>query len=189
MDAQKVIVFQTPFFTIDRLDYEDEGQAYYRLSGPDSAIVLLFNERTEILLVSQFRPTLGEITLEVPAGAIEPGESPVAAAKRELLEETGYRSQLFSLGDYFHLMMNRTNIRDYLFCGLVEPGQPSQPEEGIGHHWVSRKRFLELALSGGLRQLAGLGAVTLTSRILGLDVMSASRQSLALRLSQKLAEA
>ena len=189
MDNRKDTAFETPFFTIEQLNYEDRGQPYYRLSGADSAIVLVFNERTEILLVTQFRPALGEVTFEVPAGAIEPGEIPIAAARREVLEETGYGSRLFSLGDYFHLMMNRTNIRDHLFCGLVEPGQPSQPEEGIRHHWVSRKRFLELALNGGFRQLAGLGAVPLANKILGLDVMSASSRSLTKSLKQKLAEA
>lgn len=45
-----------------------------------------------LLMVRQYRQGLGCITAEFPAGLLEPGESPEAAAARELLEETGYRA-------------------------------------------------------------------------------------------------
>lgn len=44
-----------------------------------------------IVLVRQFRPAIGRELLEVPAGKLDPGEDPTAAAERELIEETGYR--------------------------------------------------------------------------------------------------
>jgi ADP-ribose pyrophosphatase len=43
-----------------------------------------------LLLQKQFRPALGKVTIEVPSGLIDAGESPSAAAIRELREETGY---------------------------------------------------------------------------------------------------
>jgi len=46
----------------------------------------------ELLLVRQYRHALGTWTLELPAGRIEPGEAPSAAARRELEEETGHRA-------------------------------------------------------------------------------------------------
>lgn len=48
----------------------------------------------EILLVRQFRPPAGRLTLEFPAGLIDPGETPEATAVRELYEETGYRGRV-----------------------------------------------------------------------------------------------
>ncbi len=48
-----------------------------------------------ILLVRQYRYAVGEFLWELPAGRIEPGESPWAAAQRELLEETGYTAKRF----------------------------------------------------------------------------------------------
>ncbi len=45
-----------------------------------------------IILVRQFRNSLDRYTLEIPAGGVEPNESTRAAAKRELEEETGYKS-------------------------------------------------------------------------------------------------
>ena len=165
-------VFETPFFSIEEIGSPlDAERPYYRLTGPDSAIVLLFNHRAEVLVVRQLRPALGEVTVEFPAGAIDTGEEPSAAAKREVFEETGYRSEVFQLGSYFHLMMNRANMRDYVFCGLAGEREPSAVEEGIDHEWVSREFLKFASANGDFRQLAGLGIVHLVSQHLNVDVL------------------
>ena len=56
----------------------------------------------EIILERQYRHAAGQFLLELPAGRIEPGEAPLAAAKREMIEETGYRAKQWShLTKYF----------------------------------------------------------------------------------------
>ncbi|MBI1853793.1 MAG: NUDIX hydrolase [Planctomycetes bacterium] len=53
----------------------------------------------EIVLIEQYRHGIGEVTLEIPGGMVDPDESPMQAAGRELLEETGYRAEMIvSLG-------------------------------------------------------------------------------------------
>ena len=49
-----------------------------------------------ILLIRQYRHAAGQFLLELPAGRIEPGEKLIPAAKRELIEETGYRAKKWS---------------------------------------------------------------------------------------------
>ncbi|QMV20430.1 NUDIX domain-containing protein [Granulicella sp. 5B5] len=67
-----------------------------------SAVILAVDDRTNpadpgILLIRQYRHAAGKFLLELPAGRIEPGEKLIPAAKRELIEETGYRAKKWSL--------------------------------------------------------------------------------------------
>lgn len=62
----------------------------YRKPGGDVVSVVALTERGTYLLVRQYRFPVDDWTIELPAGAVEPGETPEEAAKRELLEETGH---------------------------------------------------------------------------------------------------
>jgi 8-oxo-dGTP pyrophosphatase MutT (NUDIX family) len=55
--------------------------------------VLAFDENEQLILVKQYRHGIDEITLEGPAGVVDKNEDPSETAKRELLEETGYKSE------------------------------------------------------------------------------------------------
>ena len=67
----------------------------------DAVAVLALTAAGEAVLVRQYRHPLRSTTLEVPAGALDPGESPAAGALRELEEETGYRAaEIRPLGAY-----------------------------------------------------------------------------------------
>ncbi len=66
-----------------------------------SVVILAIDARRnpddpEILLIRQYRHAAGQFLLELPAGRIEPGEKLMPAAKRELLEETGYKARKWS---------------------------------------------------------------------------------------------
>ena len=51
----------------------------------------------DIILERQYRHAAGQFLIELPAGRVEPGESTLAAAKREMIEETGYRAKRWTL--------------------------------------------------------------------------------------------
>ena len=69
---------------------------YFVSLRPDIATVLPITADNEVVLVRQYRHGIGEILLELPAGTFEVGEEPLAVAKRELVEETGYVSDRWS---------------------------------------------------------------------------------------------
>jgi len=51
----------------------------------------------DVILERQYRHAAGQYLLELPAGSREPGEAPLAAAKRELMEETGFRARRWTM--------------------------------------------------------------------------------------------
>jgi ADP-ribose pyrophosphatase len=57
--------------------------------APGAAVVAV-DEAGQVLLVRQHRPAVGASVLELPAGLVDPGETPLECARRELAEETGY---------------------------------------------------------------------------------------------------
>jgi len=87
----------------------------------------------DIILERQYRHATGQTLIELPAGRVEPGEATLAAAKRELIEETGYRAKRWTmltkyfaspgfLGEWMQIYLAR-DIRE----GVATP----EPDENI----------------------------------------------------------
>lgn len=71
---------------------------YHVLEFPDAVCVVALTPALEILLVEQYRHGARRVMTELPAGAVDPGEQPLQAIRRELLEETGFAGD-----DWHHL--------------------------------------------------------------------------------------
>ena len=63
---------------------------FHVADAPDGVTVIALTDDEQLVMVRQWRHPLQRVTLETPSGIIDPGESPEAAAVRELREETGY---------------------------------------------------------------------------------------------------
>jgi ADP-ribose diphosphatase len=101
------IVFQGPVFhvTSDRVQ-EPSGVVVQRdvVRHGGSVVVLAVDDagpELRVLLERQYRYAADQYLWELPAGSIDPGETPLFGAKRELREETGYRARRWSRALYF----------------------------------------------------------------------------------------
>ena len=74
---------------------------FYTLELPDYAVVFALTDSGDVVMERNYRHGVGEACTVLPAGIIETGEAPEAAARRELLEETGYEAHEWrALGSY-----------------------------------------------------------------------------------------
>lgn len=71
---------------------DNEGRKHKReiVVHPGAAVILPVLPDGQIMLIRTYRYAVGEHLLELPAGTIDPGETPINCAGRELMEETGY---------------------------------------------------------------------------------------------------
>ncbi|MGH9901890.1 MAG: NUDIX hydrolase, partial [Pyrinomonadaceae bacterium] len=66
---------------------------FYVIEAPDWINVIPLTADDEVVMIEQYRHGTEEITLEIPGGMVDAGESPREAAARELIEETGYAAR------------------------------------------------------------------------------------------------
>lgn len=85
-------VFSHPILRVETFPVQgrDRLHRFVRLRVPDWVNCVALTSTGEVILVEQHRHGIGQATLEVPGGAVDPDESPAQAALRELSEETGY---------------------------------------------------------------------------------------------------
>lgn len=132
----------------------DEGAViapYYVLEYPDWVEVVALDADNNVLLVRQYRHALGDISTELPAGGMDAGETdPVAAARRELLEEAGCAGTLTLVGETrpnAGTHTNRTHI--ILARDVVKVAEPQdEPSERIDSVWVPLAEAIRMALAG-----------------------------------------
>jgi len=88
-------------FRIDRSRSPRTGKVhdFYVLESSDWVNVIPITPEGQVVLIRQFRHGIRKVTLEIPGGILEPGDTPEEAARRELMEETGYQaSEMILLG-------------------------------------------------------------------------------------------
>ncbi len=92
--VSETVSLETPVFRVitRRMQSPDDSivDDYYILDAPDWVNVVALTDQGEFILVNQYRFGTGALSLEVPGGVVDKGETHREAAERELLEETGF---------------------------------------------------------------------------------------------------
>ncbi len=108
-----------------------EEHDFFILESPPWVNVIPLTDAGEVVLIRQYRHGLREVTLEIPGGLIEPADTPEAAARRELREETGCTAREFVDLGYVHPNPAIQNNRCYTFLarGVARAGAQELDEK------------------------------------------------------------
>jgi ADP-ribose pyrophosphatase len=138
-----------------------------RHQGAAAAVPLDADGR--VLLVRQYRHAAGGWLLEIPAGKLDPGESPETCAAREVEEETGFRpARLIPMGWIFTTPgFTDEKIWLYVAMGLSVARQDLEDDEVLSVERLPLDRAVELAASGEMRDAKSVCALLRVSRLVG----------------------
>ena len=146
-------VLKNKLFTVaEEVATDPSGFEIHRfiVRHPGSAVIMPVDDKDRVLLVKQFRLPAKRELWELPAGRLDPGESPLKAAKRELREETGYRAKKWVKLASFWATPGYVDEKMNLFLALdLTPGA-AQPidDERIEIRWFLKGELGELIREG-----------------------------------------
>ena len=153
---------------------------FYQLDQPDYAVMYVETEDGKVVMLRTYKHGPRRVSLTFPAGAIEPGEEPLAAARRELLEETGYAADDWTALGGFVVGANARGATCHMFHArgarkVAEPDNGDLEDMRIELH--SARELIDAAARGDyavLPVIAMLGAMLMPELREGLGMAARS---------------
>jgi len=153
-------LFKRPWFTVREEEVEVANgkiiPEYYVLEYPDWVNTIAITRDKQCVMVSQYRHGLGQTNFELCSGVMDPEDpSPLYAAQRELLEETGYGN-----GNWQQLMVisaNPSTMNNLTYCFLATDvekvsEQHLDESEDLKVHLLSLDEVKEILFNDGIKQ-------------------------------------
>ena len=123
------------------------------IEHPGAVVIVPFLSSDKIILLYQYRPTLKQFLYELPAGTLKKGEPVLSCARRELIEETGYRAARFKqLGKIYPVPGYSTEIMTIFSARSLSPDfAPADADEVIQVKIFTKLQLKKLFKSGKIK--------------------------------------
>lgn len=167
------VLLRTSRFSVNALEIVDaNGQRLTRevVRHPGAVVLLPRLDDGRIVLIENHRHAVGETLLELPAGTIDPGETPEQTATRELTEETGYTAaKLEKIHEFYSCPGICDELMHLYLATELTAGEPDrEATEQIENRIVRQDEIAGLIASGAVRDAKTLvGLYALLSRFPG----------------------
>jgi len=137
---------------------------YYHIQLQDYAVIFAQVADGEVILLRQYKHGVGRVSLTLPGGGLSAGETPLAAAQRELLEETGYEAEDWRLLCPFVTSANYRCSQGYIFAAN-NARQVAEPNSGDLEEMetvlMPPEQVIEAVQQGEIVVLGALAAISL----------------------------
>ncbi len=172
--ARKDVFIHRPWLklSVETVEVSDRRivDDYYQLELPDFANIFAETQEGRVVVIYQYKHGPRQTSLTLPGGQLEPGEQPLQAARRELMEETGYQAVRWRhLGSYM--------VNGNLGCGrghffMASGAWQSQPPDGRDLENMDIKLLEHPELSAAIQN----GEVILLNHMAAITMALRSRQ-------------
>ena len=150
------LLLDTPRFRVVRETYADGGGVKRTrdiVRHPGAVVIVPLLDDGRVCLIRQFRLSVNETLIELPAGTLEPPEPPLDCAKRELIEETGFRAARIEQVHAFFLSPGILDEKMHLFLasGLTAGDPNREAGEEIDNLLVPLDEAIAMIFRGEIR--------------------------------------
>ena len=120
---------------------------------PGAAAMVPVSDNNSFILIKQYRHAIGDYIWEIPAGTLDPQETPLECAKRELIEETGFSARSWQkLGEITPVPgYSNERIHVFLAADLVPAEQELDKDEVLDVHEVPLDKAIKLIHEGAIQ--------------------------------------
>ena len=145
--SKKKVYEYSPYITVFRENVSNrhlKRKNFHKIILQDAAMVILENNKKEILFLNEYRRGIKKKTLGFPGGHIDKNENPLSAVKRELFEETGFKAKNWKL--LFSYTRSGTYFcgKDYIFTAMIKNKINNyKVEEKIQKKWLNKKQIIK----------------------------------------------
>lgn len=154
---------------VDEIEHSDGRRRPLEVvEHPGAAAIVALLPGAQIVLVRQTRGAVGRVLLEIPAGTLEPPESPEACARRELAEEAGYAAETWERLAIFYPAPGFSSEEMHLFLAQdLRPVSAEREEEDLTVHLLPLAEARRLVATGDIRDAKSIVGILLAAERFG----------------------